>query len=65
MPKCSYCNKEFERGTGKMFIQNTGKILWFCAGKCQAYMLELERSPLRQKWTHVKTAKKVEAKAKA
>ncbi len=51
MPKCSYCNAEFERGSGKMYIQTTGKILWFHSGKCEAYMLKLKRSPKRLKWT--------------
>ena len=51
MPKCSYCNAEFERGSGKMYIPNTGKILWFCGHKCEMYMLKLERSSKRLKWT--------------
>jgi large subunit ribosomal protein L24e len=61
MPKCTYCNKEFERGTGKMFVQNTGKVLWFCSGKCEAYMLELGRSNVRLKWTKAKKAKVAKA----
>ena len=51
MPKCSYCNADFERGSGKMYIQNTGKILWFHSSKCEKYMLKLKRSPKRLKWT--------------
>jgi len=59
MPKCTYCNKEFERGTGLMFIQNTGKVLWFHSNKCEKYMLKLGRNPVKLKWT-----RPVKAKAK-
>ncbi|MEM4247750.1 MAG: 50S ribosomal protein L24e [Candidatus Nanoarchaeia archaeon] len=61
MPKCTYCNKEFERSSGKMYIQNTGKILWFCSNKCEKYMLKLGRSNVRLKWTKAKKAKPAKA----
>ena len=54
MPKCNYCNKEFERGTGKMLVLNTGKLLNFCSNKCEQYMTVLERNPVRLKWTRAK-----------
>ena len=57
MPKCSYCNKEFERGSGKLVIQNTGKMLWFGSQKCETYMLGIGRDPKKLKWTRLpKTA---------
>ncbi len=39
------------KGTGKMFVFNSGKILYFCANKCEKNMLKLGRKPLRVKWT--------------
>lgn len=65
MPKCSYCNKEFERGTGIMFVQNTGKVLWFDAQKCEAYMLQLGRDPKKLKWTRAAKAPMAVVKPKA
>ncbi|MBS3064321.1 MAG: 50S ribosomal protein L24e [DPANN group archaeon] len=59
MPKCSYCNKEFDRASGVMLIQNTGKILWFHSRKCEKYMLKIKRNPKRLKWT--RSAKVVKA----
>ncbi len=49
--KCSYCQKNIERGTGKLLILKTGKMLYFCSGKCEAYSRELERNPVKLKWT--------------
>ncbi|MEM2954361.1 MAG: 50S ribosomal protein L24e [Candidatus Nanoarchaeia archaeon] len=50
MPICSFCKKEFDRTSGKMFIQNSGKILYFCSSKCEKNMLKLKRNPLKLKW---------------
>lgn len=49
--KCSYCQKNIERGTGKLLILKTGKMLYFCSGKCEAYSRELKRNPVKLKWT--------------
>jgi large subunit ribosomal protein L24e len=62
MPICAYCKKDFDRTSGKAVIMNSGKILYFCSGKCDAYMLELERNPKRLKWTK---PEKLKPKAKA
>lgn len=51
MPKCSFCGNQLAKGTGKMFVFNSGKILYFCANKCEKNMLKLGRKPLRVKWT--------------
>ncbi len=57
MAKCSYCNREFERGSGIMLIRNTGKILNFCSKKCETYMLELRRKAKKLKWTRPEKTK--------
>ena len=54
MAKCSFCNKNIERGTGKMFVFNTGKINYFCSNKCEKNLLKLKRNPANFKWTKEK-----------
>ena len=61
MPICVYCKKDFDRTSGKALIMNSGKVLYFCSGKCEAYQ-EMGRSPLRLKWTKPEKLK-VNAKA--
>lgn len=51
MVNCSFCGKQVEKGTGKIFVFNTGKILNFCSGKCEKNMLKLKRNPHKLKWT--------------
>ena len=51
MVNCSFCGKQVEKGTGKIFVFNTGKILNFCSGKCEKNMLKLKRNPYKLKWT--------------
>ncbi|MFH0949369.1 MAG: 50S ribosomal protein L24e [Candidatus Aenigmatarchaeota archaeon] len=48
--KCSFCSNEFEKGSGKMFVQKTGKIFWFCSSKCEKNMMKLRRDPRDFKW---------------
>ncbi len=48
--KCSFCKREIEPGTGKMFVRNDGKVLYFCSSKCEKNMLELGRKPRKVKW---------------
>ncbi len=57
--KCSFCKKEIEPGTGKMFVRNDGKILYFCSSKCEKNMIELGRNPRKVKW--VRKLKKKES----
>jgi len=40
-----------EKGTGKIYVKKTGKILFFCSMKCEKNMLKLGRIPRRVKWT--------------
>jgi len=50
MVKCSFCNTEIEKGTGKMFIKKDTKILFFCSNTCEKNMLKLGRKPANTKW---------------
>ena len=50
MVKCSFCAKEIPKGTGKMYVYKTGKILNFCTMKCEKNMLKLKRKPIKFKW---------------
>jgi large subunit ribosomal protein L24e len=51
MPKCTFCGNQIERGMGKMFIYNNGKIDHYCSNKCEKNYTKLNRKPLRVKWT--------------
>lgn len=50
MVKCSFCNDELERGTGKMYVKKDGKILYFCSMKCEKNLLKLGRRAVNMKW---------------
>jgi large subunit ribosomal protein L24e len=50
MVKCSFCAKEIAKGTGKIYIYKTGKILNFCSMKCEKNLLKLKRKPVKFKW---------------
>jgi ribosomal protein L24E len=71
MPKCAFCGNQVEKGTGKLFIYNSGKSDTFCSNKCEKNLLVLKRKPLKVRWTeayrkeHKKDQKeeKVEKKA--
>lgn len=39
MVSCSFCHREIERGTGKMYVKKDGKIFYFCSHKCQIHLL--------------------------
>ena len=65
MDKCSFCEKQIPRGTGKMYVKTDGKIFYFCSSKCEKNMLVHKRKARNLKWT--KTAfnlKKKEGKKK-
>ncbi|MDP7116278.1 MAG: 50S ribosomal protein L24e [Candidatus Woesearchaeota archaeon] len=51
MAKCSFCGKDLEKGTGKMYVKKDGSILHFCAMKCEKNMLKLKRNPRKLLWT--------------
>ncbi|MGC8584670.1 MAG: 50S ribosomal protein L24e [Thermoplasmata archaeon] len=48
---CSFCGKEIEPGTGKIYIKRDGTILHFCSSKCEKNMLKLRRVPKYVTWT--------------
>lgn len=47
--KCSFCKSSIEKGTGKMFVKNTGEIFYFCSSKCEKNF-NLGRNPRKVKW---------------
>jgi len=51
MAKCSFCGKNIEKGTGKIFVYVTGKKEYFCSSKCEKNLLKLKRKPSKFKWT--------------
>jgi len=51
MAKCSFCDIEIRKSTGKMLVKNSGKIFFFCTNKCEKNMFKLKRKPIKTKWT--------------
>jgi large subunit ribosomal protein L24e len=51
MARCSFCKKNIEKGTGKIYVLKTGRTLNFCSSKCEKNMLKLKRKPRTTKWT--------------
>lgn len=49
--KCSFCGSSIEPGTGKMYVLKSGRIFYFCSGKCQRNMINLGRLAREVKWT--------------
>ncbi|MFH7880482.1 MAG: 50S ribosomal protein L24e [Candidatus Aenigmatarchaeota archaeon] len=47
--KCSFCNSNIKEGTGKIFVKNSGEILYFCSRKCEKYYL-MGRKKEKLKW---------------
>lgn len=54
MVKCSFCSSQIEKGTGKMLVHSTGKIFYYCSGKCEKNQLKLNRDPRDFKWARAK-----------
>lgn len=48
---CSFCGKEIEPGTGRMYVKKDGTVLFFCSSKCFKNSMELKRVPRRVRWT--------------
>ena len=48
---CTFCGKEIEPGTGRMYVKKDGVTYQFCASKCYKNMIELKRIPRRTEWT--------------
>ena len=51
MVRCGFCGEQIERGTGKIFVDKSGKITYFCSTRCEKNMLKLKRKPKNLKWT--------------
>ena len=51
MARCSFCDNKIEKGTGKIYVEKSGKILYFCSMKCEKNLLKLKRKSLKTKWT--------------
>jgi large subunit ribosomal protein L24e len=49
--KCSFCGEVIMEGTGKIFVEKSGKEKYFCSTKCEKNLFKLGRSPLHTKWT--------------
>ena len=48
---CSFCGREIEPGTGKMYVKTDGTIYYFCSMKCQKNMIKLGRLPRKTRWS--------------
>jgi large subunit ribosomal protein L24e len=48
---CTFCGKEIEPGTGRMYVKKDGVIYQFCTSKCFKNLVELRRVPRRTTWT--------------
>ena len=51
MVKCTFCGEVMPKGTGKMYVQVDGKILYFCSSKCEKNQLKLKRKPIATRWS--------------
>lgn len=51
MAKCIFCGMDIHKGTGKMLIYNSGKIIHFCSRTCEKNMIKLGRKPINVRWT--------------
>lgn len=49
--QCSFSGKELKPGTGKMFVKDSGQILYFANRKSEKNMLKLKRDNRKFKWT--------------
>jgi large subunit ribosomal protein L24e len=66
MPLCSFCGTKILENEGLMYVQNDGKIRWYCSSKCEKNV-KLGRIPRKTTWVRKKMErlerKKAEAKA--
>ena len=49
--KCNFCGNLIPPGTGKIFVQKSGKQNFLCSSKCEKNMFKLGRNPLHVKWS--------------
>ncbi|WP_456487882.1 50S ribosomal protein L24e [Candidatus Alkanophaga liquidiphilum] len=48
--RCSFCKREIEPGTGKMFVRNDSTVFYFCSSKCEKNQIKLRRKARKVKW---------------
>jgi len=48
--KCVFCGNEIGPGTGKMLVDHSGTVSFFCSSKCEKNVF-LKRSSRKIKWT--------------
>jgi large subunit ribosomal protein L24e len=48
---CSFCKRDIEPGTGKMYILRDGTTYYYCSNKCNKHHLKLKHEPREVKWT--------------
>jgi len=60
MAKCTFCGRVIEQGTGKLYVQKDGKILYFCSMKCEKNLLKVKRKPITTKWSDRYTKRRSE-----
>ncbi|MCL4390961.1 MAG: hypothetical protein QW194_00650 [Candidatus Micrarchaeaceae archaeon] len=41
--KCAYCSTEIKKGTGTMFVYNTGLIKYYCSSRCFKNDVQMKR----------------------
>jgi large subunit ribosomal protein L24e len=60
--KCTFCGINIEKGTGKTYARNSGKLVYLCSSKCEKNMFKLGRKPRNISWTEEGSVKGEEAK---
>lgn len=55
--KCSYCSSDVNRGSGIMYVFNTGSIKYFCSSRCYKNEILIKRK-FNKKEARIKKANK-------
>jgi large subunit ribosomal protein L24e len=48
--KCTFCGHEIDPGTGKMIVDPSGAVSFYCSSKCEKNV-GLKRSARKVRWT--------------
>ena len=48
---CSFCGKDIEPGTGRMYVRKDATVYQFCTTKCYKNMVQLKRVPRYTRWS--------------
>ncbi|MDD3175188.1 MAG: 50S ribosomal protein L24e [Candidatus Nanoarchaeia archaeon] len=62
MVECSFCGKEINPGTGKMYIKKDGTVFNFCSSKCQKTQIDRKYKARITPWTKLFHALKAKIK---